>query len=179
MPAPKTTSLAIVVLTATAALAYSALAQLAFGGSKVKFPVNFEKGVIYTTVDRADNKQYRELFASPEAVAAAKKGEALPAGTVLTLVQHKAKLDGQGNPEKDAGGRFIKGDLIGYAVMEKQTGWGAEYPAELRNGEWEYQSFTADRSVNDKANLKACFECHKPLDARKDFVFSYDKLAGK
>jgi hypothetical protein len=33
--------------------------------------------------------------------------------------------------------------------------------------------------VNDKANLKACFECHKPLEPRKDFVFSYDKLAGK
>jgi hypothetical protein len=63
--------------------------------------------------------------------------------------------------------------------MEKQAGWGAEYPAELRNGEWEYQSFRADKSVNDKANLKACFECHKPLESRKDFVFSYDKLAGK
>jgi len=179
MPALKTTSIAIAVIAATAALTYSAFAQFASGGIKIKFPENFEKGVLYTTVDRADNKQYRELFASAEAVAAAKKGEALPAGTVLTLVQYKAKLDAQGSPEKDAGGRFIKGDLIGYAVMEKQTGWGAQYPAELRNGEWEYQSFTADRSVNDKANLKACFECHKPLDARKDFVFTYDKLAGK
>ena len=179
MPALRTTSLAAAVLTTTAALTYTAYAQLAFGGSKIKFPENYAKGVLYTTVDRADNKQYRELFASPEAVAAAKKGESSPNGTVLTLVQFKANLDAQGNPEKDASGRFIKGDLIGYGVMEKRTGWGAEYPAELRNGEWEYQSFRADKSVNDKANLKACFECHKPLDARKDFVFSYDKLAGK
>jgi hypothetical protein len=29
--------------------------------------------------------------------------------------------------------------------------------------------------VNDKANLKNCFVCHKPLD-KQDFVFSYDRL---
>ena len=59
--------------------------------------------------------------------------------------------------------------------MEKRTGWGTEYPDDLRNGEWEYQAFKADKSVNDKANLKNCFVCHKPLD-KQDFVFSYDKL---
>ena len=172
----ETTSVACAIMVTTAAVAY---AQFASGGSKIKFPENYAKGVLYTTVDRADNKQYRELFTTPEAVAAAKKGESLPAGTVLTLVQYKAKLDAQGSPEKDANGRFIKDDLIGYAVMEKQAGWGAEYPAELRNGEWEYQAFKSDKTVNDKANLKGCFECHKPLDVRKDFVFSYDKIAGK
>src|SRR5262245_40813798 len=30
------------------------------GGDNVKFPVNYAKGVLYTTVDRPDNKQYRE-----------------------------------------------------------------------------------------------------------------------
>jgi len=28
---------------------------------------------------------------------------------------------------------------------------------------------------NEKANLTACFNCHKPLD-KQDFVFSYDKM---
>jgi Cytochrome P460 len=90
-------------------------------------------------------------------------------------VQHKAKVDADGNPEKDANGRFIKGDLIGYTVMEKRTGWGSEYPDDIRNGEWEYQAFKADKTVNDKANLKNCFTCHKPL-AKQDFVFSIDAL---
>jgi Cytochrome P460 len=168
---------------ASALLAATTLAVWAqtagFGGDKIKFPADYDKGALYTTVDRADNKQYRELYATPAAVAAAKKGEPLPAGTVLTLVQYKAKLDAQGTPEKDANGRFIKGDLIGYAVMEKQAGWGAGIPVEIRNGEWEYQSFKADRSINDKADLKRCFECHKPLDPKLDFVFSYEKLTGK
>ena len=145
------------------------------GGEKVAFPENYAKGVLYTTVDRADNKQYRELYVTPEAVAAVKAGQPIPSGTVITLVQHKAKVDADGNPEKDANGRFIKGELVGYTVMEKRSGWGGEYPDDIRNGEWEYQAFKADKTVNDKANLKNCFTCHKP-HANKDFVFSFDAL---
>ena len=165
----------------TAALAaFAALAAVPAraGGDKIAFPEGFEKGVMYTTVDRADNKQYRELFVSPPAaVEAARKGEPLPHGTVLTLVQYRAVLGADGNPAKNAEGRFQKGEVVGYTVMEKRAGWGAEYPEAIRNGEWEYQAFTPARAVNDKANLTACFQCHKPLD-KQDFVVSYDKLKG-
>lgn len=166
---------------ALAAIACAASAALTTpgraGGDLVKFPENYAKGTLYTTVDRADNKQYRELYVSPpEAIAAAKKGEPLPSGTVLTLVQYAAKLGADGNPEKDANGRFIKDKLLAYTVMEKRTGWGAEYPEAIRNGEWEYQAFRADRSVNTAAKLEICFTCHKPLGAKVDYVFSYDKL---
>jgi hypothetical protein len=173
-----TLRISIAAATACAALAtaFAAVSARA-GGDLVKFPENYATGVLYTTVDRADNKQYRELYVSPRAaVEAAKKGEALPSGTVLTMVQYAAKLDAQGNPEKDANGRFIKTNVVGYTVMEKQTGWGKEYPANIRNGEWEYQAFRPDKTPNTAANLTGCFNCHKPLDARQDFVFSYDKL---
>jgi hypothetical protein len=147
------------------------------GAELVQFPENYASGVLYTTVDRADNKQYRELYASsPAVIEAAKKGEPLPAGTVLTLVQYSAKLDAQGNPEKDANGRFIKDKLLGYTVMEKRAGWGNEYPDNIRNGEWEYRAFKADKTPNTAANLTNCFTCHKPLNPAQDFVFSYDKL---
>ena len=149
------------------------------GGDKITFPDGFDKGVLYTTVDRNDNKQYRELYTSQAAVDAAKKGEPMPDGTVVTLVQYRAKLGADGNPEKDANGRFIKTDIIGYTVMEKRKGWGAEYPDNIRNGEWEYQAFTAAKQVNANAKLTACFECHKPLPGAKDFLFTYDKMAGK
>ncbi len=172
---PKTTA-AIAVALGLAAIALVASGSVRAGGDKVAFPKDFERGVLYATVDRADIKQYRELFVStPTAIEAAKKGEPLPSGTVLTLVQYRAQLDPQGNPVKDANGRFSKGEIAGYTVMEKRTGWGAEYPPEIRNGEWEYQAFTPAKAVNEKANLTACFTCHKPLD-RQDFVFSFDRL---
>lgn len=146
------------------------------GGDKVAFPADYAKGVLYTTVDRPDNKQFRELYAPKAAIDAVKAGKPIPSGTVLTMLNFKAKLGADGNPEKDANGRFIKTDeLVGYAVMEKRTGWGTEYPDDVRNGEWEYQAFTPAKTVNDKANLKACFTCHKPLD-KQDFVFSFDKM---
>jgi len=152
--------------------------QVRAGGDKVMFPENFEKGVKFTTVDRADNKQFREFYTGQAALDAAKKGQPLPSGTVITMVQWKAKLDAQGNPEKDASGRFIKGDLNGYAVMEKRTGWGAEYPDNIRNGEWEYQAFTPAKAVNTNAKLTTCFECHLPKKS-DDYVFLYGKMAGK
>jgi plastocyanin len=147
------------------------------GPDKIKFPADFKKGVLYATVDRYDIKQYRELYSTPEAVNAIKAGKPIPSGTVLTLLQYKAKLDAQGNPVKDAQGRFIKGDFVAYTVMEKRTGWGTEYPAALRNGEWEYAAFNAEGKLNDKANYKACFECHKPHE-QQDFVISLAKLGG-
>jgi hypothetical protein len=171
---PHRTYVAIAAVTGAAVVA---LAMQAYaGGDKIAFPEDYAKGVLYTTVDRPDNKQYRELYGPAAALDAAKKGEPLPSGTVLTLVQYAAKLDAQGNPEKDTNGRFIKTDrILAYTVMEKRTGWGTEYPDNVRNGEWEYQAFKADKTPNTAANLTACFNCHKPYD-KQDFVITYDKL---
>ena len=164
------------IATALVGVGVFALAtQVRAGGDKVKFPDGFDKGVLYTTVDRADNKQYRELYTSQAAIDAAKKGQPMPDGTVVTLVQYKAKLDAQGNPEKDANGRFIKDTLRQYAVMRKEKGWGADYPADKRNGEWEYRIFTADHQWNDKVPAGVCLDCHLPK-ASQDFVWSYENL---
>ena len=147
------------------------------GGEKVAFPAGYDKGVLYATVDRHDIKQYRELWSTPAALAAVKAGRPAPSGTVLTLVQYKAVVDDKGAPVLDDKGRFRKGDLVAYTVMEKRAGWGAEYGPEIRNGEWEYQVFGPTKAVNDKANLKTCFQCHKP-HAGQDYVISLARLSG-
>jgi hypothetical protein len=170
-------------IAASAVIACAAAALLAAvaraGGDNVVFPENYASGVLYTTVDRADNKLFRELYVSPPAaIEAAKKGEPMPSGTVITLVQYAALLDVHGNPQIAANGRFIKGNRVAYTVMEKRSGWGAEYPDNVRNGEWEYQAFKADKTPNTAANLTACFNCHKPLGAGPDYLFSYDRMKG-
>lgn len=148
------------------------------GPEKVAFPAGYAGHVLYTTLDRHDVKQYRELYGTPEAVRAAREGKPIPSGSVLTLVIYKAQADASGALVKDASGRFVKGDLIGFTVMEKRTGWGTEYPADLRNGEWEYAAFGADGKLNEKANYTGCFQCHKPYETQ-DFVISMASLAGK
>ncbi len=124
-------------------------------GDRVTFPENYADGVHYTTIHRDGIRE--ELFANREAVEAVKRGLSIPSGTVIVLVDYR---DGQ---------------LYRYVVMEKRTGWGAEYPAELRNGEWEYQAFHADKSVNRSENLERCFSCHKSQEAN-DYVFTLDAM---
>lgn len=159
-------------------LAALAMSTGAFAGpEKVRFPHDYLKGVLYQTLDRPDSKQYRELYTQAEVVEAVRKGRPIPHGAVITLVQWSVEQDEKGVPLKDANGRFVKKDIIAHTVMEKRAGWGAEYPADMRNGEWEYAAFTADGRPNEKANanVKACFTCHLP-HARQDFVISLAKL---
>jgi plastocyanin len=152
-------------------------AQAHAGPDNIKFPSDYLKGMLYQTLDRPDSKQYRELYTQAEVVEAVRKGQPIPHGAVITLVQWSVQQDDKGAPLKDANGRFIKKDIIGHTVMEKRAGWGAEYPPEMRNGEWEYAAFTADGRPNEKANAnaKACFTCHLP-HAKQDFVISLAKL---
>ena len=162
------------LLLSLAALSTGAMA----GPEKIKFPSDYLKGVLYQTLDRPDSKQYRELYTQAEVVEAVRKGQPIPHGAVITLVQWSVEQDASGVPLKDSSGRFIKKQIIGHTVMEKRAGWGAEYPPEMRNGEWEYAVFTADGRPNEKANAntKACFTCHLP-HAKQDFVISLAKLS--
>src|SRR5688500_8507528 len=59
-----------------AVLAIGGLATGAIAGpEKITFPHDYLKGVLYQTLDRPDNKQYRELYAPASAVEAVKKGQ--------------------------------------------------------------------------------------------------------
>jgi plastocyanin len=159
-----------------AVVAGVALASSTFAGpDNIKFPNDYLRGVLYQTLDRPDSKQYRELYTQAEVIDAVRKGKPIPSGAVITLVQWSVEQDADGVPLKGSDGRFIKKDILAHTVMEKRTGWGADYPADMRNGEWEYQAFNAQGEPNPKANIKACFQCHLP-HAKQDFVISLAKL---
>jgi len=91
------------------------------------------------------------------------------------MVHFKARVNDKGELVKDPNGRLVKGELDRISVMEKRAGWGAEYPENIRNGEWEYALFRADGARNETANVKACFECHKPKGSQ-DFIFKTEEL---
>jgi hypothetical protein len=105
--------------------AAAAASQARAGRELVTFPETFAEGVRYATVTRGNIKE--DIFTSQAAIDAAKADKPLPSGSVITLVDYR------------------DGKLFRYVVMEKRTGWGAEYPPERRNGEWEYQAFNADK----------------------------------
>jgi hypothetical protein len=145
-----------ILVTALALVVASPLAlQARHGGELVKFPENFADGVLYATVERGNIRE--EIFTSRATIDAVKNGQPIPSGTVITLVDYR------------------DGKLFRYVVMEKRTGWGAQYSPEKRNGEWEFQAFNADRSVNHNENLDRCFSCHKAKE-QQDFVFTFEQM---
>ena len=75
---------ASIVLALIASLVFMAAVPGGAGPEKIAFPANYKDHVLYATVDRYDNKQYRELYGTPEAVKAAREGKPIPSGTVLT-----------------------------------------------------------------------------------------------
>jgi len=123
----------------------------------VEFPKEYEAGTHYATVNRGGIRE--ELYTSRDAVQAAKRGEPFPDGTIITLVDYR------------------DGKLFRYVVMEKRKGAGAAYPADLRNGDWRFQEFTPNRSVNRAEDGTRCMRCHKALE-RTDFVFTVTQMKG-
>ncbi|WP_429459572.1 cytochrome P460 family protein [Paraburkholderia sp. JPY465] len=139
-------------LVTTAAAATFALAQ---GNDRVAFPANYKDGIHYTTVERGNIRE--EIYANREAIEAAKKGQPLPSGTIITMEDYR------------------DGRLFRYIVMEKRTGWGERYAQDVRNGDWEFQSFQPDRTVNRSENVSRCMGCHK-AQGNNDFVFTLDRM---
>ena len=121
----------------------------------VKFPEKYAEGVRYAVVPRGNIRQ--KIYTSQAAIDAVKSGKPLPSGTVITLVDYR------------------DGNLYRYVVMEKRTGWGADYPPELRNGEWEFEAFNSDRTVNTNDDVRRCFACHK-AQAQRDYVFTLERM---
>jgi len=67
------------------------------------------------------------------------------------------------------------GRLHRYIVMEKQAGWGAAYPENVRAGDWEFREFAPDRTPNTTENGQRCMSCHQS-QAGQDFVFTLDRM---
>jgi hypothetical protein len=146
---------------------------LAAGPDRVKYPRGFEKDFKrYDIIDKPDRKIARFMYVDPKSAAEAKPGQPMPNGTVLVMEDHAVELDAAGNPVTDAAGRLKPTDkIVAVAVMEKRAGWGNDIPPDLRNGDWDYASYTPAGTVNEKAQLNNCFSCH--LKVRdNDFMFT-------
>jgi cytochrome c553 len=142
----------------------------------VAFPENYRATyTLYQTVNRPDINQVRYLYANPVAMKAAKEGKPLPDGSVLVLEQFAARLGPDRKPIAAASGFFEPDRFVAFAVMERGAGWGKDIPEMLRNEDWNYAVFTADKKHRPGVNQAECLACHKPLD-KKSFTFSIDPL---
>jgi cytochrome c553 len=144
--------------------------------SRLNFPEGYTDSFTrYHTINFPSTRQVRHYFANRAAAQAAKDGKPLPDGSVLFAEVHSAKLDADGKPVVGADGFFVADRLLFYTAMARDAGWGADIPEMLRNENWNYAAFSAEKQPRS-INQAECLACHKPLD-RSSYAFTLKELA--
>ncbi len=147
-----------------------------FKRSRMAFPTDFPKGyAVYRTQNDTESLSVSTSWANAAAWRAAREHQPLPDGSVIIVANYKAKLDAAGKPLARADGSWVEGEPQSYSGMEARAGWGEPVPALLRNGNWHYNVFSADKTPNAALNQAACLACHKPAVAHS-FVFTHEAL---
>jgi len=111
--------------------------------------------VHYTTVTRGEVTEH--IMTTREAIEAVKNGQAIPDGTHFVLVDYR------------------DGDIYRYFVMEKRSGWGNDYGEERRTGDWQFQWFKPDGTINMAENTARCQRCHSSRSDR-DFLYTFNDI---
>jgi plastocyanin len=139
---------------------------------RVGFPEDYQnKFKVLYTLDRPDNRQVRVIYGNAPA-AAAEPGQPFPYGSILVMETWGARLNAAtGVPALDGAGRYQRDQLTGIFVARKEKGFGEAYQ-HVRNGEWEYVAYRADKSIlTGPAQSGSCARCHLQAGAGRDWQF--------
>ena len=119
--------------------------------NRVKFPENLEQLVHYTTVKRGNVTEH--ILTTRVAMDAVKNGQPIPDGTHFVLADHR------------------DGKIYRYFVMEKGNGFDSDYDDRRRTGNWQFQWFWPDKTVNMNENTARCQSCHRS-QASSEYLYT-------
>ncbi len=129
----------------------------------------------YWVNELPQNNQIKYYYASPATIAAAAAGRPLPDDAAVYIESYSVKLGADKKPLLAADGKPQPDQLKSYVAMASGKGWGAQIPDLLRNGDWNYAIFNADRSLRHGINYAECLACHRPQQGN-NYLFTYDQL---
>lgn len=124
--------------------------------NRVAFPSQLDRLVHYTTVKRGNSTEH--MLTTQEALDAVRLGKEIPGDTHVVLVDYRDNK------------------VFRYFVMEKGKGWGADYDERRRTGDWQFQAFKPDRSVNMAENTARCQSCHQS-QASQQYLYTFRDMA--
>lgn len=147
--------------------------------AKMPFPRDFPKGyVLYATTNKEDQGSVSKAYINNVGFQAVKAGKPLPDGSAIFIVAYNAKLDANKKPVLEKDGSWALDKVKGYEGMEARAGAGKDVPELLRNANWTYGLFSADKAPRNEVNHVVCLACHKP-QASNSFVFGLKKIQDK
>lgn len=123
--------------------------------NRVTLPDSLDRLVHYTTVRRGEVTEH--MLTTPEAIEAVRRGEPMPDGTHVILVDYR------------------DGEVHRYFVMQKGPDWGADYAEDSRTENWQFQWFWGDRSINLEEDTQRCRTCHSSR-ADRGFLYTWRDL---
>ena len=129
----------------------------------------------YFTFNHKGRKQLRNVYANKVALDAAKAGKELPDGSVIVVEAFKVEMGPDKKPVVGGDGFYISTERAGFTAMERRAGWGNDFPGMIRNGNWHYAVFKADRSARPNVNQASCLACHLP-HAKNSYLFTIKAL---
>lgn len=121
--------------------------------NRVGFPADLDSLVHYTTVTRGDVTEY--MYTSAEALSAIQAGVEPPDGTQVILQDWR------------------EGEVYRLFVMEKGEDWGDDYDDANRTGDWQFQWYWPDGSINTDENTQRCRSCHMSREGRS-YMYTYN-----
>jgi cytochrome c553 len=147
--------------------------------SKMTFPKDFPKGfVLYNTENDEGQGTVTKQYVNTIGLQAVKAGKPMPDGSVIMVVKSTAKLDANKKPVVAKDGSWVTDTVKAYEGMEARAGWGKDIPELLRNVNWNYAVFTANKAPNTEVNQAICLACHVPA-ASMSYVFSFKHIQEK
>jgi cytochrome c553 len=151
------------------------LPQVAMG--KIKIPDDYQsRFTVYQTTDfPAPRNQVRFHYVNQTALEAVRADRPLPDGSFIIVGTFSAALDAQGNPVKGPDGHFVPKEPVNFTAMAREAGWGESVPALLRDENWNFGSFRADRTPNTGSQA-GCLACHGP-QAKTSYLFTHKVLS--
>jgi predicted CXXCH cytochrome family protein len=129
--------------------------------ARMTVPIDFPKGfVLYRTVSNGGESGVSRSYINSVGFQAVKANKPLPDGTAIIVANYNA-LD----------------KVTSYSGMEAKAGWGKTIPELLRNANWTYGVFGADKALKP-VNQATCLACHKPK-ASTSHVFLLEDIRAK
>jgi len=143
----------------------------------VSLPANFRAGHMrYLTKDSVEAGQVSVYYANDPAIAAAAAGRPLPDGSAIYIESWSARVGADQKLVVGSDGHLVPDRLRSVTAMASGAGWGADIPEMLRNDNWNYAVFTAERTLRTEVNQAECLACHKPK-ASSSYLFRQSELA--
>lgn len=137
--------------------------QAASFGS-LEFPRDYPAG--FTVYLDTQEKGLRKLYLANDAALKSIGSGKPPANGATIVVENRRQAEG--GAEK----------VAAFAVMQVGEGWGNDVPELLRNGDWRYGLFNAEKQARTLPAPAECLACHKPK-AAEAYVFTHAELVRK